>query len=276
MLDMKELPDQDSSEKLLNRRTILTGLAAGAAGGAVGVAVGFERKSALEAIRDEVTGAGPGRLGFHLRARDIQQAHNQQTRDSVAELKNRFRTESGSKKPVWSLIEKMSQCIDPTDTVFYCTSQLTHVQQILASMEDQGLQDPDMYLIALLHDLGKVVHLDGEPPENVFGRAQILGEFQQGIGLDNVIFQFSHAEIIYQRIKNLVPDHVAWTVRYHNIPLDDAAPYMDDRDRRYAEKYLLPFRKFDGGTKSPYRVPEIDMNKYRDLVDTRLPEAIYF
>jgi hypothetical protein len=186
------------------------------------------------------------------------------------------RDQSGSREQVWTLIEKMSQCIDLTDPTLYCTSQLVHIQQILTEMDAKGVDDPDMHLIALLHDLGKVTYLNGEQPENVFGQASRIGEYEHEVGLDKVLFQFSHAEIIYLRVKDLVPDHVAWSLRYHNINLKDAAPYMNDRDRRHASNYLSTFRQFDRSTKSLYRVPKIDMSRYRKLIEQTFPGPIYF
>jgi hypothetical protein len=266
----KNLPD-----KLRNRRTLLTGLLSGVAGGSAGMAIGYHHQRTLEALRDEVSGAGSGHFEFRRRAWAISKAHRQQTPQVISALKAKYQKKSSPKLRVWALIDRMSQCIDLTDTRLYCTSQLLHVQQILMEMKAQGIDDPDMQLIALLHDLGKLAHLDGEGPEHVFGRAERIGEYEQGVGLDNVLFRFSHAEIIYLRVKDLVPDHVAWTLRYHNINLDDVSPYMNERDRHYTKEYLMSFRHFDSQTKSRYRVPEIDMTPYRDLVEQTFPKSIY-
>ena len=48
-----------------------------------------------------------------------------------------------------------------------------HVQQALAAMEKDGASDPDLFLIALLHDLGKVFLLTDEVPENVLCRSRL-------------------------------------------------------------------------------------------------------
>ena len=267
----KNVPD-----KLLNRRTVLTGLLSGVAGGSGGVAIGYHHQRTLEALKDEVSGSGSGHFEFDYRAWAISKAHSQQSPKVISALKAKYQEKSAPRLRIWALIERMSQCIDLTDKRLYCTNQLLHVQQVLMEMKIQGVDDPDMQLIALLHDLGKLAHLDGEAPENVFGRAERIGEYEPGVGLDNVLFRFSHAEIIYLRVKDLVPDHVAWTLRYHNIYLDDVSPYMNERDRHYAEVYLASFRHFDSQTKSPYRVPEIDMAPYRDLVEETFPKPIVF
>ena len=138
-----------------------------------------------------------------------------------------------------------AQCVDQSDPNFCGASQYLHVQQVLAAMEEQGIDDPNLFLIALLHDLGKVFLLAGEVPENVVCTAGRIGDYEPGIGLDNVVYQFGHGELIYSRIKDHVPEPVAWTARYHNINSNDAAPYMNERDRTYTEQYLKPFRFFD-------------------------------
>ena len=73
-----------------------------------------------------------------------------------------------------------------------------------------------------------------------------------------------------------MPSHIAWVVRYHNIDIRDAAPYMDARERTYAEKYLTIFQRFDGGFVSPYFQPRIDLAKYRELIEGYFPRPILF
>jgi hypothetical protein len=129
--------------------------------------------------------------------------------------------------------------------------------------------------IALSH-LGKVFLLTGEVPENVLCPTDRIGECEPRIGLDNVVYQFGHGELIYSRIKDHLPDPIAWTVRYHNLDISDAEQYMDARDLKYAEQYLKPFRVFDAGFKSQYWMPEIDMARFKDLVYQYFPQPILF
>jgi hypothetical protein len=172
------------------------------------------------------------------------------------------------------MVEKLALCVDPTDTTLYCTSQFIHVQQVVAAMERDGVQDRDLYIAAFTHDLGKVMLLGNEAPEHVVCQSAPLGGDREGIGLDNAVLQFGHPEIIYTRLKDHVPDHVAWLVRYHSTSIERAAPYMDDRDRRYAERYLKPFRRYDNGFKSTSFLPRIDLAKYRSLIEETFPSPI--
>jgi hypothetical protein len=173
------------------------------------------------------------------------------------------------------MVEKLALCVDPTDTGLYCTSQFIHVQQVVAAMEHEGVQDRDLYIAAFTRDLGKVMLLANEAPEYVVCQpAPLADDRDEGIGLDNVVFQFCHPEIIYTRLKDHVPDHLAWLLRYHATSIKRAAPYMNDRDRDYAERYLKPFQRYDRRFKSAMSLPRIDLAKYRTLIEETFPSPI--
>ena len=146
----------------------------------------------------------------------------------------------------------------------------------MSGMERDGIQDPDLLLTALIHDLGKILLLTEEPPENVVCGNTPIGEYEAGIGLDRCVFQWNHDRFAYSRIKDLVPDHVAWLVRYHSVYIPECEHLMDERDRRYVERYLRVFQKYDKGTKSLYRAPTVPLEKYRDLIEGTFPHAIAF
>jgi len=219
---------------------------------------------------------GDDRAVFQHRAQEIIDRHRRQTAESVAALKEKYEKPVFGKVAVWDLIEKLALCVDTTDGSLGGASQYLHVQQALAAMEQAGIDDPNMFLIALVHDLGKVFLLTDEIPENILFAAGRIGEFAPGIGLDNVVYQFGHGELIYSRIKDHVPDAIAWTARYHNLNIADAEPFMDPRDRVYAERYLKPFRIFDAGFKSQYWTPQVDMARFKDLVHQYFPRPILF
>ena len=143
----------------------------------------------------------------------------------------------------------------PTDGELLGVSQLIHTRQVVAAMERDGVRDPSMLVAAITHDLGKVLLLMAEAPEHVVGMTAPIGPHLQGIGLDNVVLQWSHDEFVYSRLRDHVPDHVAWLLRYHSILIDQAEPFMDARDRAYLERYLRPFRIYDQGSKSPCLLP---------------------
>ena len=76
----------------------------------------------------------------------------------------------------WDLLEQLGGCVDPADPVLYGASQQLHALQVLTAMEADGVKDPVLLAAALIHDVGKLLLLAGEAPENVVGpTAPIVG-----------------------------------------------------------------------------------------------------
>jgi hypothetical protein len=213
---------------------------------------------------------------FYQSANLIGQRHKEQTAEVAADLKKKYEKAVFGKFTIWSLVEASAQCIDPLDYRLFCGSQQVHILQMLEGMEQDGITDKDMLIAAILHDLGKVLLAPHEPPENVFGVNLLCGEYEEGIGLDNCIFQWNHDEFIYSRLKDHVPDHIAWLLRYHSTPIAQCEPFMDERDRTYTEHYLRAFAKYDFQTKCIYNIPQKRIEDYRDLVEEAFPNPILF
>jgi hypothetical protein len=222
--------------------------------------------------------AGPKDLAeqFGRRAQDIIARHNAQTVDDVAALRDKYATPTlGNRRP-WDLVEMMGQCIDPTDSHLYCASQQMHVLQMLDAMENEGAATDDFVLVALVHDLGKVLLLTDEAPENIVCFNRPLATGAAGCGWDNCVFQWNHDEWAYMRLKDHLPDGLAWLVRYHSVLPASCAEYMDARDRAYVERYLKPFYRYDHMTKSPLNVPQRRISHYRAVIERALPATLPF
>lgn len=216
------------------------------------------------------------RAAFAATSAAIRVRHAAQTREIVAALRRTYERPVLGRVETWTLIERLARCIDPTDGALGCSSQLVHVLQVADAMEADGVNDPDLLVAALVHDLGKLLLLEGEMPENVVCMNGPIGDHAPEIGLDRVLLQWNHDEAAYMRLVGHVPEPVAWLVRYHSILLDDCAPLMDARDRTYAARYLTPFRHYDQDSKSPWKVPRRPLDHYRDLLETRLPRTLLF
>jgi hypothetical protein len=266
----------------LGRREMVAGiagvLAGGAVGSAAGVAAGYRFSPALRSVELGVRSpelALPEGVGaFRREAEAIVARHRAQTTETVAALKAKYEAAVFGRVRVWDLVEKLALCIDPSDMRLFVGSQFLHLQQILAGMEANGVDDPDMLLLAIVHDLGKVLLLARELPEHVVCTTGRIGSPDPGCGLDEVVFQFGHGEFIYSRLRGHVPDHVAWTARYHNVRIDDVEPFMSDRDRLWCDRYLRPFRRFDAGFASAYYLPRLDLDRYRELVERAFPSPL--
>lgn len=202
--------------------------------------------------------------------------HYRQTAQTVAALKAKYENPVFGKARVWDLIQKLALCVDETDSSLFCTSQFIHVQQVLEGMERDGIQDRELLIAALIHDVGKVLLLTDELPENVLGATARITDDPKGAGLDQVVFQFGHGEMVYSRFKDHVPEHLAWLLRYHGTDIRDLDPFLNEKDRHYRDRYLIPFRKYDSGTKSYNHLPKIQLAKYRDLIEESFPQPILF
>jgi hypothetical protein len=261
-----------------SRRGLLVGAAAAVASGAAGIALGYRFRTELRDVKLRALAyplSVPGEMdAFRREAARIDAARARQTAEDVAALKARYESAVFGRVRVWDLVEKLALCVDASDRRLFCASQFVHVQQILAAMEHNAVDDPDMLLLAIVHDLGKVLLLAAEAPENVVGVTRRISGGEEGAGLDRTVFQFGHGDFIASRIAGHVPEHVAWVARYHNVRLREATPLMDERERDWAERWLIPFRRFDGGFVSPYFLPRIDLTRYRELVERAFPSPL--
>jgi hypothetical protein len=216
----------------------------------------------------------PDRAAFQTEARAIIRRHRAQTLECVAALRRKYERPVLGRVETWSLLERLAACVDPTDESLFVASQQIHVLQVLDAMETDGVTDRQLLAAALIHDVGKVLLLAGEAPENVVCLNEPIGEYAAGVGLDQCVFQWNHDEFGYSRLRDQVSDVVAWIVRYHSIDPDGCAPLMDARDRELADRYLRPFRRYDQESKTPFQLPRKRLDDYRDLATALLPRTL--
>jgi hypothetical protein len=218
----------------------------------------------------------PANAPFAENSRPIFARRVAQTRSVVQALNEKYREPVFGRLPVSDLLAKLALCIDEHDLDLGCVSQLTHTLQVVEAMIADGIDDHDLLIAGLVHDLGKVILVAGEDQANVGGMTSPIGEFDEGIGLDQCIVQWSHDEFGYSRLKDHLPDHVSWLIRYHSLHFEDCEAFMDDRDRRYVREYHSLFAHYDGGTKSMFRVPKSRIEDYSDLIKEYFPDPIPF
>jgi hypothetical protein len=208
-------------------------------------------------------------------ARAIIDRHQRQTAEDVAALRERYDRPVFGEVTPHHLLELLAQVMDPVNPVLGATSQLAHTLQALELMERDGV-DEDLLLAMLLHDIGKVVLLRGERPEFVEGNGRApIGPHAPGIGLDRCLLRYGHGEIFHQRIGADVPEAVARAVRYHDISVPDCLPFFDDRDHEWYERWYLPMHDYDV-TYTAFRLPTVTLERYRGLLERRLPATVTF
>lgn len=218
----------------------------------------------------------PANAPFKENSRRIIARRSAQTSSDVLALHEKYREPVFGRVRMPDLLAKLALCIDEQDVALGCASQLTHCLQVVEGMVADGIGDHDLLIAGLVHDLGKLMLLTGEDQANVGGHVAPIGVCEEGVGLANCTLQWSNDDLGYDRLKDYLPDHVSWLIRYHSLNLDLCAPFMDERDRRYARDYLALFSHYDFGTKSAFGVPKTRIEDYGELIDEYFPDPILF
>jgi hypothetical protein len=171
-------------------------------------------------------------------------------------------------------VAELATVIDPLDPGLGCVSQLTHQLQLAEAIERDGL-DETFVTCALVHDLGKLLlkFTDEDPIHVEAGgqKAPIAGT--PGGGLASCTFRWDHGDFAYLRLRDYVPDGVAWLLRVHSIDLEACEPYFDARDRAYVEQFFKRFVPYDT-RKDMFALPAKRFEDYRSLLDRTFPEPI--
>jgi len=223
------------------------------------------------------TGEQDGResaLGEQCRAEtEIINRHNSQTADDVLRLNTKYAVPVLGAIPTWEALQLLGSCLDPTDGALGAVSQLTHVLQTIDLMIESGTTDEDLLLVALVHDLGKLLLLTDEDPANIVCMNRFI-EGEVGGGLEQATSQWNHDEFAYLRLRDLLPRELALLVRYHSVMPRDLEPYLGPADREFADRFHRPFFGFDQGSKSLRLRPRVRLEDFRSLVERRLPGRI--
>ena len=165
----------------VQRRRLLELGAGGCAAGLAGLAVGYKFHDRIRAVaRAASKTPAPVKTPwqrFKARADRIEERHRKQTKEDVQALKAKYESPVLGKFRVWDLIEKLSLCIDPSDTLLGVTSQYVHVCQILQVMEKDKALDETMLLTALLPLYDLRFHFDSRGMAEVFDHGIVWIEY---------------------------------------------------------------------------------------------------
>jgi inositol oxygenase len=233
--------------------------------------------------------------------------HTYQTFDFVQNKRAEFLSFDKKEMPVWEAYEFLNQLVDDSDPDTDLT-QLQHLLQTSEAIRNDG--HPDwMVMAGLLHDMGKVLCLFGEPQWAVVGDTFPVGcayadkivypEFfrynpdfnddryntKYGIyspncGLDNVYMSWGHDEYVYNMVKDYLPEPALYMLRYHSFysqHREGCYDYlMNDHDREMF-KWVKLFNPYDLYSKSP-TPPDWNQLKpyYENLVAKYLPPTLKF
>ena len=229
------------------------------------------------------------------------QNHRHQTFDFVESKRSEFLSFKRRQMSVWEALEYLNTLVDDSDPDTDL-SQLDHLIQTAEQIRKDG--HPRWFVLTgLLHDLGKILCLFGEPqwavvgdtfpvgcawsdrivfhqyfsdnPDKNISKYQTrLGIYKEGCGLDNVRMSWGHDEYLYNIVKDYMPQEALYMIRYHSFyPAHRDGEYdylMNDQDRKMFD-WVRKFNPYDLYTKS-HEKP--DMNKLRPYYDELIKEYL--
>lgn len=233
--------------------------------------------------------------------------HTYQTYAFVQEKRKEFLKFDKKEMTIWDAFDFLNQLVDDSDPDTDL-DQLQHLLQTSEAIRKDG--HPDwMVLTGLMHDMGKVLCLFGEPQWAVVGDtfpvgcaysdkvvypeyfnnnpdyaderySTQLGVYAKNCGLRNVDMSWGHDEYVYQMLKNYIPEPGLYMLRYHSFYAwhrEGAYDYLlDDHDREML-KWVKLFNPYDLYSKSP-EPPDWKKLRpyYEELVKKYLPPTLKF
>jgi len=225
--------------------------------------------------------------------------HRHQTYDFVQTKKQEFLSRSRRAMGIWEAMEYLNTLVDDSDPDTDLT-QLEHLLQTAEQIRNDG--HPRWFILAgLIHDLGKILCLYGEPQWAVVGdtfpvgcafsetivfhpffsdnpdsqdpRYQSrLGIYEEGCGLDKVHLSWGHDEYLYHVVQDCLLNEALSIIRYHSFyptHREGAYPYlMNEKDRKMFD-WVRAFNPYDLYTKSHDRP---DVKKVRPFYEKLIAE----
>ncbi len=233
--------------------------------------------------------------------------HTYQTYEFVTEKKADFLRFNRKQMPVWDAFDFLNQLVDDSDPDTDL-DQFQHLLQTSEAIRADG--HPDwMVLAGLIHDMGKVLCLFGEPQWAVVGDTFPVGcafsdkivypeffsanpdstderynthygVYEHGCGLRNVHMSWGHDEYVYHMVKDYMPEPALYMLRYHSFYSQHRERaydhLLDDHDREMF-KWVKLFNPYDLYSKNPTPPKWQELRPYyEDLAVKYLPEQLKF
>jgi inositol oxygenase len=200
-----------------------------------------------EAFRDYRAGARPSVKEFY------RLNHRYQTLDFVRQKKREYLPLRKRRMGIWEAMEFLNTLVDDSDPDTDL-GQIEHLLQTAEAIRADG--HPRWFILTgLIHDLGKILCLFGEPQWCVVGDTFPLGcafserivfpeffadnpdsqvpQYQSacgiytaGCGLDRVELSWGHDEYLYHVTRSYLPEPALYMIRYHSF-------YPGHKERAY-------------------------------------------
>jgi len=231
--------------------------------------------------------------------------HINQTYDFVMQKREEYLSLNRREMGIWEAMEYLNTLVDDSDPDTDL-SQIEHNLQAAEAIRADG-HPRWMQLTGLIHDLGKVMCLWGEPQWAVVGDTFPVGcawsdkivfheffqqnpdinrpEFQTqcGIyepncGMDKVQLSWGHDEYLYHVVKDYLPEEALWMIRYHSFyPGHREGAYthlMTERDQQMFD-WVRKFNPYDLYSKGDTKPDPVALRPYyEELIAEYFPAKI--
>jgi inositol oxygenase len=242
----------------------------------------------------------------HPRVREFYRLnHAQQTVEFNREARRKWLNLDHAEMGIWAMMEELNKLVDDSDPDTDL-SQIDHNLQTAEAMRRDGAPRW-MQLTGLIHDLGKVLWLWGEPQWAVVGDTFPVGcawsdkivfpeffaenpdakvpEYQTengiyepGTGLEGVMLSWGHDEYLYHVTKEYLPEEAQYMIRYHSFyPAHREGAYthlMNGRDVEMFE-WVRKFNPYDLYSKAD-SAPDAQALRpyYEELIAEYFPDKL--
>jgi inositol oxygenase len=239
--------------------------------------------------------------------RFYEQNHEHQTYDFVRGKRAEYLPLARRRMSPFEALDYLNTLVDDSDPDIEL-DQLQHLLQTAEAIRGDGHEDW-FVLVGLLHDLGKVLCLYGEPQWAVVGDTfpvgcqfsdrvvypeffarnadsrdprynTRLGVYEEGCGLRNVTMSWGHDEYLYHVMKDYLPEPALYMIRYHSFySWHREGQYnwlADDHDREMLA-WVQKFNPYDLYSKCPTPPNWSELRPYyAELIAKYLPEKLAF
>lgn len=231
--------------------------------------------------------------------------HRFQTLAFVRQKRAEYLPRQQRQMGIWEALEFLNELVDDSDPDTRLP-QIEHCLQTAESIRRDG--HPRWFVLTgLIHDLGKILCLFGEPqwavvgdtfpvgcafsdkivypeffadnPDSKVSAYQTrMGIYREGCGLDSVFLSWGHDEYLYHVVKDYLPEPALYMIRYHSFyPAHREGEYdylMNDYDRKLFAA-VRAFNPYDLYTKRDER-PDVAALQpyYEELIAEFFPPTL--
>ncbi len=231
--------------------------------------------------------------------------HRYQTLEFVRQKRAQYLALDKRRMGIWEAMEYLNQLVDDSDPDIDLP-QIEHLLQTAEAIRADGR--PEWFILAgLIHDLGKILCLWGEPQWAVVGDTfpvgcryserivfypafqenpdwQVdalqteFGIYQPQCGLENLRLSWGHDEYLYHVVKDYLPPPALAMIRYHSCyPIHREQAYahlLRDKDREMLD-WVRDFNQYDLYTKRDERMDVTGLKPfYERLISQTFPAQL--